>query len=187
MKDVHITPEPENLTYGGVVSREIVRIDLPYAALNGLDFCACDTQNDYLQIPSSNQNFIICGPEFGLENVGNKALIIRALYGGKCAGADYWIHVRSAMDEMGLESCKVDPDVWFRSAIKANGTDYYQYVLLYTDKIIGIMQNPEGFKHHELGKIFVVNPNYIGPPTQYLGYKVSYVNLENVRNSWSFR
>ena len=83
------------------------------------------------------------------------------------------------MDEMGFESCEADPDVCFSSVMKDDGTDYYQYVLLYTDDILAIMQKPEDFIRHELGKIFVVKPNYIGPPTQYLGNKVSYVNLEN--------
>ena len=50
-----------------------------------------------------------------------------------------------------------------------------------------IMQNPEYFIRHELGKIFVVNPNSIGPLTQYLGNKVSYVTLENDRSAWIFR
>ena len=83
------------------------------------------------------------------------------------------------MDKMGFESCKADPDILFRSDIKDDGTDYYQYVLLYTDDILAIMQKPEDFIRHDLGKRFVVKPKYIGPPTQYLGNKVSYVTLDN--------
>ena len=49
-----------------------------------------------------------------------------------------------------------------------------------------IMQNPEDCIHHELGKIFAVNPKSIGPPTQYFGNKASYVTLENGRNAQSF-
>ena len=49
------------------------------------------------------------------------------------------------MDEIGFESWKYEPDIWFRSAIQDDGTDYYQYVLLYTDSILEIMQNPEDF------------------------------------------
>lgn len=186
VKDGHRTPEPDNSTYAGVVSRESVRIALTYAALNGLEVCACNIQNAYLQSPSSEKHFIICGPEFGLENKGKRALIIRALYGGKSAGADYWRHVRSAMEEMGFQSCKADPDVWIRSAIKADGTDYYQYVLLYVDDILAIMESPEKFIRAELGAKFVVKPNSIGPPKQYLGNKVSHVTLENGKTAWSF-
>ena len=62
VKDGHITPDPENLTYAGVVSQVSVRIALTYDALNGLDVYTCDIQNDYLKSPSYEKNFIICGP-----------------------------------------------------------------------------------------------------------------------------
>ena len=49
------------------------------------------------------------------------------------------------MEEMGFESCKADPDVWFRPATYADGSEYYQYVLLYTDDILAIMEELENF------------------------------------------
>ena len=114
------------------------------------------------------------------------AVIVRALYGGKSAGADYWRHVRSAMNELGFESCKADPDVWFRASQKPGGTKYYQYVLLYTDDILAIMEEPERFLREELGTCFTLKEKSIGPPTQYLGNKVSMVSLDNGQNCWSF-
>ena len=48
------------------------------------------------------------------------------------------------------------------------------------------MQNPEDFILNQIGKIFVVKPNSIGPPTQYVVNKVSYVTLENGKSAWSF-
>ena len=113
VKDGHKTPEPSWSTYAGVVSRESVRIPLTYAALNDLSVFGADIQNVYLQAPSSEKHYIICGEEFGLENVGKRAIIVRALYGGKSAGADYWRHVRQAMESLEFVSCKADPDVWF--------------------------------------------------------------------------
>ena len=139
-----------------------------------------------IQTPSSEKHYIICGPEFGLENVGKRAIIIRALYGGKSAGADYWKHVRSAMTEMNFISCKADPDVWFREATKSDGTDYYQYVLLYTDDILAIMESPEKFIRDELANKFVIKEKSIGPPTQYLGNKVTNVTMDNGVSAWSF-
>ena len=47
------------------------------------------------------------------------------------------------MDEIRFESWKADLDVCFFSDTKHDGTDYYQYILLYTDDILEIMQNPE--------------------------------------------
>ena len=145
VKDGHRTTEPEWSTFAGVVSRESIRIALTYSSLNDLPICACDIQNAYFQAPSSEKHYVVCGPEFGLENVGKHAIIVRALYGGKSTGADYWRHVRSAMEEMGFSSCKADPDVWLRPALKSNGVEYYQHALLYTDYVLAIMEEPETF------------------------------------------
>ena len=100
--DGHKTPEPEGSAYAGVVSRESVRITLTYAALNGIDVFAADIQNAYLQAPSSCKNFIICSPEFGLENEGKVALIHHVLYGGKSAGRDFCNHLQSCMHFLGF-------------------------------------------------------------------------------------
>ena len=67
--DGHKTPSPIGSTYAGVVSRESVRIDFTYAALSGLDACAGDIRNAYLQAPSSQKDYILCGTEFDLENI----------------------------------------------------------------------------------------------------------------------
>ena len=73
--DGHKLPSPIGSTYAGVVSRESIQIAFTYAALNKLEVCAADIQNAYLQAPSSQKDYVICGPEFGLENVGKVALI----------------------------------------------------------------------------------------------------------------
>jgi hypothetical protein len=86
------------------VSRESVRIALTYAALNELEVTAADIRNAYLQAPSSQKHYIICEPEFGLENQGRKALITSALYGGKSAGKDFRNHLRACMCHLNFES-----------------------------------------------------------------------------------
>ena len=111
---VHRTPDPIGLTYGGVVSRESVQIAFTYAALNGLEVCAADIRNAYLQAPSLQKDYIICGPEFGIENVGKVALIHWALYESKSAGRDFRNHLRSCMRHLDFVSCPADPDVWMR-------------------------------------------------------------------------
>ena len=37
------------------------------------------------------------------------------------------------MRHMRLIACPADPDVWLRPAIKSDGLEYYEYVLLYID------------------------------------------------------
>ena len=184
--DGHKCPDPEGSTYAGVVSRESVRIALTYAALNDLAVFAADIRNAYLQAPSSCKDYIICGPEFGLENEGKVALIHRALYGGKSAGRDFRNHLRSCMHFLGFHSCPADPDVWMRPAIKADGTKVYDYVLLYTDDTLVISENAESILRNELGRYFELKQDSIGPPKIYLGGHLGKVQLENGVWAWGF-
>ena len=107
--DGNKTPDPIGSMFAGVVSRESVRITFTYAALNGLDVCAANIHNAYL--PSSQWNYIICSPEFGMENGGRVALIHRVFYGGKSADKDFRNQLRSCMHHLNLSSCPADPDV----------------------------------------------------------------------------
>ena len=90
------------------------------------------------------------------------------------------------MESLDFESCEADPDVWFRPSTKADGTTYYQHVLLHADDLLVIMENPEAFLKDEIGAMFATKPKSIGPPTQYLGNKVSQVELDSGVKCWSF-
>ena len=186
VKDGHRTADPDTSTYAGVVGRESVRIALTYAALNGIDVTAADIKNAYLQAPSSEQHYIICGAEFGLEHVGKVALIRRALYGGKSSGADFWKHLRSCMSHLGFTSCKADPDIWMREAEKDDGTPYWEYVLLYVDDALCVSTRGQEVLKGEIGKYFYIKDGSVGPPDIYLGNKVSKVTLQNGVDAWSF-
>ena len=89
-----------------------VIIALTNYALNDVDVTGADIQNSYLQAPSSEKHYVICGKEFGLEHEGNIALIRRALYGGKLAGRDFWTHLRTCMNFLGFRSCQADLEIW---------------------------------------------------------------------------
>ena len=82
--------------------------------MHGIETHVPGIRNAYLQAPSSGKDFIICGPEFGLDNCGRVALICHALYGGKVAGRNFWHHLRACIKELGFESLKVDLGVWYR-------------------------------------------------------------------------
>ena len=70
VKDGHLPPDRKESNYSGVVSRDIVIISLTYAALSAVGVSATDIQNAYLQAPSSENHYVICGKEFGLEHKG---------------------------------------------------------------------------------------------------------------------
>ena len=186
VKDGHRTPDPETSKYAGVVSRESIRVLLTHAALHGIDVMAADIRNAYLQAPTSEKHYVICGEEFGLENVGKRAIIVRALYGGKCAGRDFWHHLRSCMEHMGFSSSPANPDVWYRSANNKNREEYYEYVLLYTDDCLVLSERADSVLRDEIGKYFELKEESIGKPSQYLGGKLREVELDNGTKCWAF-
>jgi hypothetical protein len=43
---------------------------------------------------------------------------------------------------MGFKSCLADPDVWLCAATKVDGTKYYEYILVYVDDLLVILEKP---------------------------------------------
>ena len=44
--------------------------------------------------------------------------------------------------DIGFKSSPDDPDVWLRHAIKPDGEEYYEYVLVYLEYILAILKKP---------------------------------------------
>ena len=180
----HMMEAPATLTYTSVVSRESVRIALTIAALNDLQVKMADIQNAYLTAPVSEKIWTTLGPEFG-QDVGKKAIIVRALYGLKSAGASFRNHLASCMKQLGYTSCLANPDVWLRAETRPDdGFKYYSYILLYVDDILAV--------HHdavsaikEIDRFFMMKPGSIGHPDIYLGAKLRQVQLPNGVYAWS--
>ena len=84
----HMTDTPAAITYFSVVSSESVRLALMLAALNALEVKCGNVMNAYITAPITEKVWTILGPEFGADQ-GKKALIVRALYGIKYAGAAF--------------------------------------------------------------------------------------------------
>ena len=120
--DGHKKPDPIVSTYAGVLSRESVHTAFTYEALNVIEVCAVDIRNSYLQAPSSQKDYIVCGPEFGIEKVRKYALVWPSLYGG---GNDFGNHLRSFIRNLSYAYFHSDPDVWMWPEKHLNGTDYY--------------------------------------------------------------
>ena len=181
--DGHKAPEPVTTTYAGVVSRESVRIALTYAALMGLDVFGADIQNAFITAPTSEKFWIECGPEFGSEMVGTRALIKRALYGMKSACRDFRNHLRDCMSHLEFEPCQADPDLWMRIARDNSGREYYEYMLLYVDDCLVVSHQPDTVLN-KLGKYFTLKPSSVGTPNLYLGAKMAKITLPNGVSAW---
>ena len=173
--DGHLTDPPSSVTYASVVSRESVRIAFLIAALNDLDIMAADISGAYLNAACREKICLKCGPEFG-EMEGRWAIITRALYGLKSSGAAWRAHLAATLVDQGFTSCLADPDVWLRPAVKSDGTEYYEYLLVYTDDLMCLSTNPKEILM-KIDQHFTLKPGSIGVPKTYLGATVSKFRL----------
>ena len=86
---------------------------------------------------------------------------------------------------LNYESYLADLDIWLRQAITSKGEEYYEYVFLYGDDILVVSEHPRECLL-EIDKYFSMKPESIGPPTIYLGGKLTKVTLNNGVEAWSF-
>jgi hypothetical protein len=107
----HTTDNPHTMTYASVVSRESVRIALTLTDLNDLDVKMADIENAYLTALITEKVWTVIGPEFGYD-AGKRALIMRALYGLKSAGAALRNHLAEWMKHLG---CKPGRDLCMKA------------------------------------------------------------------------
>ncbi len=125
----------------------------------------------------------VLGPEFGID-AGKSAIIVRALYGLKIAGAAFRAHLASFMRQMGYTSCNADPDLWYKAETRlADNFRYYAYILCYVDNILCV--------HHNLMSVLnLINgymplkPSSVGDPDIYLGAKLKMTQLDNGIWAW---
>ena len=180
--DGHRTEAPSSITYSSVVSRDSVRICLLAAALNDLDVQSGDIENAYLTAPNREKKWTRAGPEFGAEE-GKVLIITKALYGLKSAGAAFRAFLAERLDEMGFKSSIADPDVWLRPAVKNDGEEYYEYVLVYVDDILAISTKATDVMA-EIAEKFKFKKDKIAPPDIYLGGKLEEKQLGD-RKVWT--
>ncbi len=120
------------VTYASAVSHDTVCMALMMAALNALKVMAADIMNAYITAPNKEKIWMLLGPEFGKDK-GRKAIVVRALYGLKSAGAAFRSHLADCMRQLGYGSNKADPDLWMKVCTRdtRNGPEkYYSYILI---------------------------------------------------------
>ena len=181
--DGHLVETPASVTYSTVVSRDSVRILLLIAALNGLEVKGADVQNAFLSADNLEKHWLRAGPEFGHEQ-GKAFIVKRALYGLKSASAAFRSFMAKKLDDIGFRSSHADPDVWLRPAVKHDGQEYYEYVMMYVDDILAISEDPTSIlKSLEGGTVSYKNGK-IEPPEMYLGAKLQLKNI-NAHTAWT--
>jgi hypothetical protein len=173
-----MTKAPPTIAYASVVSRETVRLALTIAALNDLKVKVGDVLNAYITAPITKKVWTTLGPEFG-PDAGKTAIIVRALYGLKSAGAAFCAHLAYFMQQMGFSSCKAVPDLWMKEELRPDDNfKYYSYILVYVDDIL--------VAHHDamsvlerLNDYLPLKPSSVGDPDIYLGARLHQTKLPN--------
>ena len=73
-----------------------------------------------------------------------------------------------------------------RPANRSNSSDYYEYILMYTDGTIVLSENAEHVLRHELVRYFTLKEDSIRPPEIYFGDSVIKVHINNGVKCWAF-
>ena len=176
--DGHKTGAPASVTYSTVVSRDSVRILLTIAALNGLKVLGADVQNAFLTAPNKEKCWLMAGPEFGPDE-GKTFLVVKALYGLKSASFSFRSYMAEKLTDLGFQSSLADPDVWLRAAVKGDGEEYYEYVLMYVDDILAISIEAEAILR-DVQSTFKLKNDRIDVPEFYLGAKLQEKQINGV-------
>jgi Reverse transcriptase (RNA-dependent DNA polymerase) len=181
----HVTKPPATQTYACVVSRESVRITFLYASLNNLKIMSADVQGAYLNAPCKEKVYTRCGPEFGPENIGKNAVVVKALYGIKTSAFAWREHLSHTLESsLEFSHCLADNDVWMRPATTSEGRDYYQYILVHTDDILVVAEKPLEILNL-LDQHYVLKPGSIGEPKSYLVPRGENQLLQITPDIWS--
>jgi hypothetical protein len=85
--------------------------------------------------------------------------------------------VANTLHTLGYTSCKADPDVWFRAAIKPDGFHYYEYVFVYDDDLLVLSH--QGDKTMKALEEFYRLKDGFAQPTCYLGAEVKQWKFSN--------
>ena len=110
--------------HASVVSMEAVRLGFVMAKLNGLQVCAGDIGNAYLNAYTDEKLYIIAGPEFGPKLAGKRLIVIRALYGTRTAGAKFHQLTTTFFKKLGFTPSKADPDL----LMKKHPDGHYEHI-----------------------------------------------------------
>ena len=162
--DGHLTKEPLESIYSGVVSLRSLRMVVFLSQLNNLEIWGADVGNAYLEAYTDEKLCIMAGPEFK-ELQGHLLIMVKALYGTRSGGARWHDRLFDILQEMKFKPSKADPDVWMRP--EPGGT-CYEYIAVYVDDLAIAAKDSQAFCN-ELKKKYNLKLKGVGPLEYHLG------------------
>ena len=158
----HLTDEPVDSVYSGVVSLRGIRLMIFLAELNNIDLWTTDIGNAYLEALTKEKVYIVAGSEFG-EYEGQILIIHKALYGLRSSGLRWWERLAACLRKMGFSPCKGINDIWIRRV-----DDQYEYIAVYVDDLAIASKDPKAIIEL-LEKGFMFKLKGTGPISFHLG------------------
>ena len=162
--DGHLTKEPVESIYSGVVSLRSLRMVVFLSQLNNLEIWGADVGNAYLEAYTDEKLCIMAGPEFK-ELQGHLLIMVKALYGTRSGGARWHDRLFDILQEMKFKPSKADPDVWMRPD---PGGTCYEYIAVYVDDLAIAAKDSQAFCN-ELKKKYNLKLKGVGPLEYHLG------------------
>ena len=162
--DGHLTKEPVESIYSGVVSLRSLRMVVFLSQLNNLEIWGADVGNAYLEAYTDEKLCIMAGPEFK-ELQGHLLIMLKALYGTRSGGARWHDRLFDILQELKFKPSKADPDVWVRP--EPGGT-CYEYIAVNVDDLAIAAKDPQAFCN-ELKKKYNLKLKGVGPLEYHLG------------------
>ena len=179
-----MTHTPDTVTYASVVTRETVHITFTMVALHDLEVKAANVLNAYVMVPNHEKVWTVLGPECG-DDARKSAIIVRALYGLKSAGASFRAHIAQCMQELVYCSRDADPDPWMKTQYKPEDKlQYYSYILCDVDHKLCIHHDPDDVLN-KLNGYVSLKPGSVTSSDMYLGTKLKHMQLHNGIWAWS--
>ena len=123
MADGHLTKEPNETVYSGVVSLRNLRLAMFLAELNNFQLWGVDVGNTYLQELTKEILYIVGGTEFE-ELQGHVLVMHKALYGTRSGGTCCHDKFFDILHQTRCKPSKAGPDIWMKSSKDDNQYEY---------------------------------------------------------------
>ena len=102
----------------------------------------------------------------------------KVLYGLKSSGTAFRAHLAKTLHGIGFCPTIADPDVWRWPAKKADGEEYYEYILCYVDDLLVISEDTTKVLQG-VQAVFKFKDNKIVCPKVYLGAQLDTMTVDN--------
>ena len=136
--DGHLTLDPVENIYSGVVSLTNLWLLIFLCKLNNLDIWGADIGNAYLELFTDEKLYIVAGPECQ-ELEGYILILLKALYGLKLSGKRWAEVIHGILRDMKFPPSNADQCIWLK---KAPNLRCNEYIAVYVDDLCIATESP---------------------------------------------